>query len=138
MNSNTVATMRHNESLIMFHGEMQKTSRGFEIVKFSDAYNAECEIQQSSGVGDYPDAFEKPGSSFLWIGTADAEPKIMKSQAIELGVPLPPGEVSGWMPYPIPSEVLLNTRMHLNREQVGWLVKCLNHWLQTGSLNAPE
>lgn len=79
MNSDTVATMRHNESLIMFYGEMQRTSRGFEIVKFSDAYNAECEIQQSSGVGDYPDAFQKPGSSFLWIGTADAEPKIMKS-----------------------------------------------------------
>ncbi len=30
------------------------------------------------------------------------------------------------------------SRMHINREQVEWLTKSMNHWLQTGSLNAPE
>jgi hypothetical protein len=123
---------------INMHGELRKTSRGFEKVTFADANNAACSIQQSSAVGDDPDAMERPGSSFLWIGVEDAEPQIMKSKAEELGLPLPLGEVSGWMPYPVPPEVMLNTRMHLNREQVAWLAKCLNHWLQTGSLNAPE
>jgi len=25
-------------------------------------------IQESSAIGDYEDAFDKPGSSFLWVG----------------------------------------------------------------------
>ena len=116
------------------HGELRKTSRGFEKVTFSDAYNAACSIHQSSAVGDDPDAMERPGSSFLWIGVEDAEPQVLKSQAEELGLTLPPGEVSGWIPYPIPPEVMLTTRMHVNREQAAWLVKCLNAWLETGSL----
>lgn len=121
----------------MLDAQWTKTGRGFELLEFHDSYGTKCEIQQSSGVGDYPDAFKRPGSSLLWIGTADADPKIMKSQAVELGIPLPAGEVSGWMPYPIPSEVLMNTRMHLNREQVAELVKTLTTWLKTGSL-APQ
>jgi hypothetical protein len=56
----------------------------------------------------------------------------MKSQAEALGLELPPGEVSGWMPYPIPKEVLIGTRMHLNREQVASLIHDLSQWLKTG------
>jgi hypothetical protein len=45
----------------------------------------------------------------------------------------------GWVAYPIPEEVLLNTRMHLTDDQVRELVSVLNTWLETGSLHkTPE
>ena len=47
-----------------------KTSRGFVVVE-ADTYppvGPARLIQESSAMGDYEDAPEKPGSSFLWIG----------------------------------------------------------------------
>lgn len=40
-----------------------RTHRRHEYVDFSNG----CSIQQSSAVGYYPDALDKPGSSFLWL-----------------------------------------------------------------------
>ena len=114
-------------------GNVIKTSRGFEAVEFEDAYGASCSLQQSSGIGDYADSLQRPGSSFVWLGVNDGEPKILKSEAEAAGLELPEGEeISGWMPYPIPDNVLITTRMHLNREQVHGLVARLNQWLSTG------
>lgn len=114
-------------------GEQKKTYRGFDLVEFDDAYGHKCSLQQSSAIGDSDEAVDNPGSSFIWLGIDDGEPIIMKSQARAIGLELPPGEVSGWMPYPIPKEVLIHTRMHLNRQQVGELIGRLNQWLQTGA-----
>lgn len=114
--------------------QVEKTERGFEFVKFVDAYGLKCSVQQSSAIGDSDEDLENPGSSFLWVGVDDTEPKIMKSQAMSHGLPLPPGEISGWMPYPIPHAVSISGRMHLNREQVGTLIGHLQRWLLTGSL----
>lgn len=114
-------------------GKSTKTERGFEVIKFKDAYENECSLQQSSAIGDTDEAFENPGSSFVWLGVNDGKPQILKSKAQENGIPLPPGEVSGWMPYPIPSDVSITTRMHLSREQVEGLVERLQRWLETGA-----
>jgi hypothetical protein len=38
------------------------------------------------------------------------------------------------MPYPLPEDVLLTTRMHLNETQVRGLMARLTLWLETGSL----
>jgi hypothetical protein len=38
------------------------------------------------------------------------------------------------MPYPIPKEVLLSTRMHLNREQVKEIIPILQKFVDTGDL----
>ena len=111
---------------------VEETERGFEIIKFEDRYGVACSLQQSSLAGDEE---EQPGHTAIWLGPDDADPKIMKSKAEELGVPLPPGEVSGWMPYPIPDEVLLTTRMHLDRGLVVQLVHRLQTWLETGSFS---
>ncbi len=43
---------------------VQRTNRGFEFVKSSSGIR----LSQSSAIGNYPDSFEKPGSSFLWYG----------------------------------------------------------------------
>ena len=122
----------------MTHGDLTITNRGFERVTFCDQCDNGCELQQSSAVGDYDDSLSRPGTSFVWLGVDDAKPVIMASDAIKLGLPVPAGVNTGWIPYEIPREVLLHTRMHLDRERVKWLVKSLNHWLQTGSLNFPE
>lgn len=119
-------------------GELKKTGRGFDLVEFTDAYGYECSLQQSSAVGDDDDAMDNPGSSFVWLGVDDGKPQVMKSQAKALGLTLPPGEVSGWMPYPIPEEVQISTRMHLSREQVKGLVERLQQWLATGEFELPS
>ena len=75
---------------------------------------------------------------WIWLGIDDAEPQIMKTKARELGMSLPPGEVSGWMPYPVPDDVLMHTRMHLNEEQVRGLMARLQSWLDTGEFNTPN
>ena len=119
-------------------GEDDKTGRGFALVNFKDAYGYECSLQQSSAIGDSDEAMDNPGSSFVWLGVDDGKPQVMKSKAKSLGLPLPPGEVSGWMPYPLPEEVQISTRMHLNREQVEGLVERLQRWLETGTFELPS
>ncbi len=106
----------------MFNTE--KTERGFSKVVFTDSYNVNCSIQESSLATD----------DRIWLGIESPDPQIMKSDALKLGLPLPEGEISGFMEYHIPKEVFISTRMHLNREQVTNLVEYLSKWLETGEL----
>lgn len=108
-----------------------KTNRGFQIIEFKDRYGVKCQLQQSS-LAD----FEPPGSSAVWLGVADAKPQIMASDAIKLG--LKTKETTGWVPFPIPDDVLLTTRMHLDLEQAKWLVKELQHWIENGKFDGYE
>jgi hypothetical protein len=111
------------------------TGRGFDTVTFHDEYGHECSIQESSrAVFENDDGTVNDPLGWIWLGIDDAKPQIMKSVAKKMGMELPPGEVSGWMPYPIPEDVLLTTRMHLNETQVRGLITRLTLWLKTGSL----
>lgn len=110
-------------------GDVAHTARGFEIVKFADRYGVACSLQASS-MAEY----EKPGTSAVWLGPDDAAPKVMASQARSLGVDTT--ECTGWVPYPIPPEVSLTTRMHLDREQVAALILHLQSWLDNDSFAA--
>jgi hypothetical protein len=74
------------------------TARNFERYDFDDHNGAPSSLQQSSAIGDYPDALDRPGTSLVWLGTG-------------------------------------HDRMHLNREQVEWLIGRLQNWLDTGSFN---
>ena len=111
-------------------GEVDKTARGFPYVRFHDRNGALCSLQNSSAVGDYDDSFERPGSSFVWLGPDDANPIIMARDAKRLGIETK--EDCGWTEYDIPKEVSLTTRMHLNREQVQGLIERLQCWLGKG------
>lgn len=117
-------------------GAYTKTQRGFELITFKDAYGHKCSLQQSSAVGPTVEERNNPGTSCVWLGIENADPKIMKTTARKLGLPLPPGEVSGWMDYPIPEDVQLTTRMHLNRKQVQGLIEQLQQWLATGEFQS--
>lgn len=98
------------------------TNRGFRYIEFEDRYDQKCSVQKSSL------AFEDA----IWMGIEDADPKIMATDARRLGIPTK--ETVGWIPYPVPDEVLLSTRMHLTRDQVAELLPILQHFVDTGEL----
>ena len=98
------------------------TSRGFSVIEFSDRYGDKCEIQESSLATE----------AAIWLGVANANPQIMWADAKAAGVET--DATCGWVPYPIPKEVLLSTRMHLTQEQVAELIPVLQHFVETGRL----
>lgn len=102
-----------------------KTNRGFDLVQFKDANGKDCSLQCSSAIGDHDDSFDRPGSSFVWLGVDNPIPKLLAKN-------------EGWKPMSLPEGVLLNGRMHLNREQVGQLVVRLQRWLHVGSVLLPS
>lgn len=103
-----------------------KTNRGFGLVEFEDRYGVRCSLQQSSLADNM-----RPGTSAVWLGVDDPQPQVMAVDAAKVG--LKTDETCGWVSYPIPKEVLLTTRMHLDVEQVEWLVAELQTWLRTGN-----
>lgn len=103
--------------------EASKTGRGFAIVKFKDRYSTNCSLQKSSLASD--DA--------VWLGVHLPEPQIMARDAVLLGLPTH-GQTAGWVPYEIPPQVMIPTRMHLTREQVAELIPLLQHFADTGEL----
>jgi hypothetical protein len=107
-------------------GTVEHTGRGFEIVHFEDYNRTKCSLQQSSLA-----LYQQPGTSAIWLGCSSAEPQIMASQAKQFGIETT--QTTGWVPFPIPEEVLLNTRMHLDLEKVKALIVALQNWVDKGS-----
>jgi hypothetical protein len=68
----------------------------------------------------------------IWFGIDNPEPEIMASQAADFGIKTK--ETTGWVPYPIPEEVSLKTRMHLTRDQVAELLPILKRFVDTGEV----
>lgn len=92
------------------------TERGFRITKFADLCGAECSIQKSSLASDYA----------IWIGITEAKPIII-GKAVR-------NDLVGWVKYPIPKNVQIPTRMHLNRDQVKALLPILQRFVKTGDI----
>lgn len=113
-------------------GQFSRTKRDFSVIEFRDNYDCPCSVQHSSAIDGTERGYALPGSSYLWLGLDDALPLIMAKDAAKHGVD--PGDGNGWVPYPIPEEVLLTTRMHLNRDKVEALINVLQRWLDTHSI----
>jgi hypothetical protein len=90
--------------------------------KFLDKYGMKCSIQESSAGSE----------ACIWLGIDDIEPKIMASKAHIYDIPTE--ETTGWIPYPIPNDVLLHSRMHLNQEHAKELITLLQYFVETGEL----
>ncbi len=99
-----------------------KTSRGFALIEFEDQYGVPCSLQKSSVA-----TFDA-----VWFGVDEADPRISARDAARLGLPSPVSR--GWVPYIIPPEVLLTTRMHLTQEQVTALLPHLIKFAENGEL----
>lgn len=102
--------------------EKKRTDRGFDVYKFEDSYGAKCSLQKSSA------AFEDK----IWIGVDHPDPKIMASDARRLGIKT--NKRNGWVDYPLPKEVSIITRMHLNKKQARSLVWILIKFVFTGRI----
>lgn len=100
-----------------------KTERGFATIEFLDRYGDACIIQKSSLATE--DA--------IWFGIQDACPQIMSSDALAAGIDT--DETTGWVPYPMPKNVFLTTRMHLTRELVAELMPILQRFVDTGEVS---
>lgn len=94
--------------------EVTHTRRGFAVIEFSDLYDVACSLQKSSLATE--DA--------IWLGCNDANPR----QLIQ---------GKGWRPVEMPAEYIADTRMHLTREQVAWLLPILQHFVTTGEVATP-
>ncbi len=95
-------------------GKIKTTHRGFPYIDFLDRYNVSCSLQMSS-LAENP----RPGTSAVWLGCDDADPRV-----------LVPGK--GWLPVIMPKIYAADTRMHLDRKQVAGLIYHLIKWLLTG------
>jgi len=107
--------------------ELKTTGRGFPIGEFTDRYNHKCSIQVSSLAAE----------SCIWLGIDNVEPLIMSSDAIRMGLRERTFDENdnGWVPFEIPKEVLLSTRMHLTQEMVAELLPMLQKFAETGELS---
>jgi hypothetical protein len=94
------------------------------LIEFKDHYRTPCSLQASSLA-----IYEQPGTSAIWLGCDDAQPQVLATKAASVGVETT--DTTGWVPYPIPKDVMLTTRMHLNREQVKALIGHLYAWLDS-------
>jgi len=91
--------------------KIQKTIRGFDIIKFKDSYGVECSLQKSSSAED----------DKIWLGCDNADPKMFV-----------PDKNPSWRPVLMPDDYIANTRMHLTREQVKSLLPYLQRFAETG------
>lgn len=103
-------------------GPVKYTSRGFPFVEFEDQDRIKCSLQMSSLA-----LCAKPGTSAVLLGINNANPQVLARNADGVGIRTE--KTTGWVPYPIPEGVFINTRMHLNREQVSALITHLQNWL---------
>jgi hypothetical protein len=103
--------------------ELYQTERGFDRLEFTDKYGAECSLQKSSAADE----------DCIWLGINSADPQIMASVAKAYGIETE--KQSGWIPYPVPKEVLFSTRMHLTQELAAMLLPYLQKFVETGELS---
>lgn len=103
--------------------EIKQTTRGFNYAEFFDLYGAKCSIQRSSLASE----------PAIWFGCDDPNPLILAKDAKKYNVKC--DQNFGWVKYPIPKEVLINTRMHLTREQVACIIPVLQRFVDTGDIN---
>jgi len=107
--------------------KLTTTQRGFALGEFEDANGQLCSIQKSSAC-----CVNEEEGEYIWLGNVDAAPVVMASTAHLVGVKT--NETTGWVPYPVPQDVLMHTRMHLSQRQVKELLPLLRHFVKTGEL----
>jgi len=102
--------------------KITQTHRGFDYAEFIDRYDKVCSLQKTS----------LATQDTIWFGISNVEPIIMAVDAERLG--LNPTEHNGWVPFDIPKEVQLSSRMHLSQEMLHELMPALTEFLDTGEL----
>ena len=98
------------------------TERGFELYEFEDSYEVKCSLQESSNI-----------IPSIWLGVDNVKPvMLLKDVCIDQEIAV------GWVNYPIPKEVMINSRMHLNVEQVEKLIPILQKFIDDNKKKESE
>ncbi len=93
---------------------LERNERGFENGKFKDSYNNECSIQKSSSAMD----------DFIWLGIDKPKLTVFKDE-----------DMGQYLETTLPKNWMVNSRMHLSREQVAELLPILQKFVDTGELS---
>lgn len=93
---------------------LERNQRGFENGKFTDSYSNECSIQKSSAAMD----------DFIWLGID--KPKLTVFENENMGK---------YIETVLPKTWMVDSRMHLSREQVAELLPILQKFVDTGELS---
>lgn len=108
-----------------------KTNRGFELQHFTDDYSVNCSIQESSAIEPH-----------IWLGIDDPRLSIMyKDRDKLIGIDKvekdhPECNEFGWCTINLPKEVMIESRMHLNRKQAKELANKLRYFAEHGCLKS--
>lgn len=89
------------------------TDRGFPLISFEDQYGEICSLQVSSLMGE---------QSSCWLGVTTPTIQVMA-----------PGK--GWQPVKLPEGAVVNSRMHLNQDQVRALLPHLQAFANSGEFD---
>ena len=90
----------------------EKTVRGFDITSFKDSYGIECSLQKSSNIIPH-----------IWLGTNDTKLVVFEDE-----------RMGKYIETKLPENFMVNTRMHLTREQVAKLLPYLVRFVETGEI----
>lgn len=93
--------------------EKRYTERGFGKIEFKDLYGTECSLQNSSLATD--DA--------IWLGCDDTQLVVFEDE-----------NMGKYIETTLPKNWSVNTRMHLNKQQVKELLPHLQKFVETGEL----
>jgi hypothetical protein len=105
-----------------------KTDRGFRLNQFDDLYGVSCSLQESS----------LATGNAVWFGVSDVFPKILATDAIELGLIEAAPDHTGWIDFQIPEAVQISTRMYLSQDQVKQLLTALTYFAEHGELPSQD
>lgn len=95
------------------------TQRGFIRKEFIDTYGKKCSLQKSS-------VSEK---DCVFLGIDDPDVKVLASRHPELTT-----QTTGWIDVPLPIDVLIVGRMHLDQHTARQLIEALQQFVATGEL----
>lgn len=93
---------------------LEKNQRGFENLKFVDSYNNQCSIQKSSSAMD----------DFIWLGIDNPKLTVFNDESM-----------GQYLETTLPKTWVVDSRMHLSREQVAELLPILQKFVETGELS---
>lgn len=92
--------------------KVSKNNRGFKAGEFIDLYGEECSVQKSS----------LATQDAIWLGVSNPKLTIFDANR------------SKYLITDMPSNFSINSRMHLNREQVAELLPILQRFVETGEV----
>ena len=93
--------------------ELEITNRGLKLGKFKDQHGSECSLQKSSAAMQ----------DCIWLGIDNPKLTVFEDE-----------KMRAYINTTLPKNWMVDSRMHLTREQVAELLPLLQKFVETGEL----